>query len=384
MSSAQKSARLKSHPSSSKPMSALPSSNTRYNTRATTKSIRNDHSINSTSTITTNNTNANDGTNSNLITSHQSVKLKRDTTTDVTGIWFEIFTKQMFKNFQRSIYPIITSIINNTEHSNHPFTKQWYAMQCKQPIHDNTTFATLKRVFQFEDVKSYAAFLQQCPDFERYILIRSSNQVPHGFEFGLLNQEKSHIMEYHTQYPQAMHDYSIAVVLHNDHPDPQEFQLLINIVTRLFQEFIVNYPDEEYSQLCRTWIDEGLSTINTFQDLNNLMDCMTTKELYNILITSAALQENAYLQWTADSLHLYLHRDYDSIKTIPIPTGDYNYIQHEIHLQYFHNLVFQTIVRWSTQMMNTSFISLLRNGKTPYIRGCKLHQHGKKSDHSLA
>jgi hypothetical protein len=59
-----------------------------------TKSIRNDHSINSTSTITTNDTNANNGTNSNLTISHPSVKLKRDTTTDVTGIWFEICTKK--------------------------------------------------------------------------------------------------------------------------------------------------------------------------------------------------------------------------------------------------------------------------------------------------
>jgi hypothetical protein len=75
---------------------------------------------------------------------------------------------------------------------------------------------------------------------------------------------------------------------------------------------------------------------------------MTPNELYHILTASAALQENAYVQWTTNSLHLYLHHEYDNIKTNPIPTGDYIYIQHKIHLQYFHNLVFKTIISWST------------------------------------
>ena len=142
------------------------------------------------------------------------------------AIWFEICTKQMFQNFQRSIYPIVQNITSQQEHMHHAFTKQWLHMNTKCNITEHTTFASLKRHFAFDDIISYATFLQQCPQIDRYVIIRPAKRSKHAIEFGLVPPDGQSTQEPITQESDIWQDYIINVIITNKKSDSLEIKEL--------------------------------------------------------------------------------------------------------------------------------------------------------------
>jgi hypothetical protein len=153
-------------------------------------------------------------------------------------IWFEICTSNMFKNFQRYIYPLIISIVEKPEYQQHPFIKQWNDMRNKYVINERTSFPTLKRHFHFEDVKAYATFIQQCPEIKQYIIIRPVKHIPHGIEFGIKPKQND------PQESDDLTSYDMITKLTTE-SDLQEITLFITIVVTLLQDHLLTYPDDE-------------------------------------------------------------------------------------------------------------------------------------------
>ncbi len=92
-------------------------------------------------------------------------------------------------------------------------------MQTQHMIDEDTTFIKIKCLFKVDDVKGYAAVIQQSPNIEQHIIIHFAQQIPHGFEFGIIPKE----------LPQSTHDlqdYSMAISFNIKYHNSQELQHL--------------------------------------------------------------------------------------------------------------------------------------------------------------
>ncbi len=271
---------------------------------------------------------------------------------DDSNIWFEICSATMFQNFQRTVYPIIQEFVTNIDNEHHNFVIKWNAMQMIYTISEKTTFISIKRHHKFTDVKSYVAFLQQCPAINHHIIIRPTSTNSQGFEYGIISAATELQQEYLTQTLSDLHECTIIATISADTPTTSDVIKLIHIITLILQEYILLYPDDDLSNTYRTWLEEGLSQLETLEELTDLMECSDLYELYYILGNTKALQESTRFEWKDKTLSVYLHNDYDTNKPILQPTGEYNYIQHDQHLQIFHSKIFKSIFSWSTDPNN--------------------------------
>jgi hypothetical protein len=91
------------------------------------------------------------------------------------------------------------------------------------------------------------------PELDKYISIHFPTQISQGFEFGIVPQSPPVTID--TFNPQ---DYSlIASIAVNNHT-PQELQNFLNILTKLFCDYIATNPDGENSLMYRMWLADGV------------------------------------------------------------------------------------------------------------------------------
>jgi hypothetical protein len=312
-------------------------------------------------------------TNAMVVTVNNNNTISTMTTTEnkpsqlnICDIWFEICTPNMFKNFQRVAHQTITNIINKPEHSTHPFVQQWCTMLKQHIINDKTTFTILKRKFHFHDVKAYAAFLQQCPGFSDHIIIRPTTQASNGFEFGTITPETD-IQD--TWNPQ---DYTLILTVPNDTNTSDTAHTLIRFIIRYIQIYITTYPDDPHSSTYRSWLDDGFSDNSSLPEFMDLAETSSIHDIYCIFNTAKMLPAFAILEWKNDALTFSIHHDHNMSQPILVPNGDYIYIQHDMHLQSFHNNIFNFLSNWSTskenhdQMLSQKWITGINEGLTEH------------------
>ncbi len=100
-------------------------------------------------------------------------------------IWFEIFSPNMFSSFQNTNLQIIEMIIKNQPDEDDFITK-WMQLTMTHGINGKSSFSKIKRCAHIDNLKAYIAFIQQCPNLDKYVIIQPSATNLNCFEFGLL------------------------------------------------------------------------------------------------------------------------------------------------------------------------------------------------------
>jgi len=91
----------------------------------------------------------------------------------------------MFSSFQNTNLQIIEMIIKNQPDEDDFITK-WMQLTMTHGINGKSSFSKIKRCAHIDNLKAYIAFIQQCPNLDKYVIIQPSATNLNCFEFGLL------------------------------------------------------------------------------------------------------------------------------------------------------------------------------------------------------
>jgi|NOAtaT_6_FD_contig_51_1727124_length_2739_multi_4_in_0_out_0_4 hypothetical protein len=215
----------------------------------------------------------------------------------------------MFYNFQTTMFNIIEEIANNQQHHHDEFIQQWKHLTAKHGVNGKSSFTKIKHSFKFDDLKAYITFLQQCPDLDDYIIIRSASKGMHCYEFGTLQKQASK--------EERLHDYTLIFTLLPGEQDQQDITELIALFTKLLNDYIVTYPNHPQSNTYRDWLDGDFTDITSAPELLKITECITLRHLIKMLQSTQFLQQKLIIKWNHDIIEFHLSNNYNLTSDTP-------------------------------------------------------------------
>ena len=162
-------------------------------------------------------------------------------------------------------FSIIENIISSQEHHSHSFTTQCQNLIDNNGIYEKTSFAKIKCCAEFEDMKAYISFLQKCSTLDQYIIIWPTGNGNNCFECGVIDTAVSP--------EKTLENYQFIFTIIPDDADTQDVTLIIH-------EYIVQFPDHDYSRTYRDCLDRNFIDILT---LSELLDVTETQTLHRLI-----------------------------------------------------------------------------------------------------
>jgi hypothetical protein len=110
--------------------------------------------------------------------------------------WMETVTAGKIDLFQKAIYNAVEKIVKQPEYINHPFAKKWRDLKKipKTPMSSTIAWRSIKVILGIKDIFEYKAFLQQCPQLNKYIRIQPSVTTNRGFDWGIYEHRKNAVV----------------------------------------------------------------------------------------------------------------------------------------------------------------------------------------------
>jgi hypothetical protein len=215
--------------------------------------------------------------------------------------WLQIYTQWTFEQMHLQLYPIVENILKSKLNREHPFQTKWRQLQAagnKYPMTKNSSWRTIKLLLDIEDISQYRDFIGTCPMIEEYVYLKnkSKNQV----EFGVLHTKKTE------NDPMDSNEINPMEILSTQEMVTAHLKKLLTTFVNCLKKYMEEH-DDEYSELCQEWFDNGLHQENTMKDIQTICNISSQEDFYMLLKLSPALQEK----------YEVMKKDNDEIELIP-------------------------------------------------------------------
>jgi len=248
-------------------------------------------------------------------TKHTRATSTNDDRTDISNDRFEIASLRTFDKFHGRMYHVIHSIVHKSQNQGNKFCIEWIKAE-KHPSHvfdEKATFRTIQKLFKIKNLQEYREFLLNCPEISNYVTTRNRDTDGISFEFDYFFHQPKRpvpIKPVASDTTTTVKDsnvanptYAEAVMLAEDSKpaakpnldvntavdsegyiscvgNKDDFGALMNKVWLIMSSYAVAMPHDDASTLWTKWVDQGLTSNSTFQDVKRITAMPGLDEFY--------------------------------------------------------------------------------------------------------
>jgi hypothetical protein len=214
--------------------------------------------------------------------------------------WLQIYTPGTFHQLHLQVFNIIECITQQDTFRGHPFTQEWIKLKksmSKYPLTAELSWRTRKLALNIKEIHQYKDFAVKCPTIEKHIYLKGKSKTT--MEFGIIQYGEEALKMQAVDQPQdtANPAEPKETVSNIKNMDSKHLRNILSVVLPYLENYSKMY-DDDYADLCKEWLAQGLQATTSPADLQSICDIESINDLYMLLRVSPALPESVIVSKT--------------------------------------------------------------------------------------
>lgn len=286
-----------------------------------------------------------------------------------TEQWKTRHTAATFPKLHGTVYQYIDLLVKQNPKS--PYSQQWRRLtdskQDSQSMFKRMNWTQIGNCLGIKDFHQYCEFVMKCPEIKTYLKLTVHKGA---FELTTLKPWNSIDTASSTEYKNIecstqgeTDSVSIATldtimeVRNTCDESSTKISELLSEVLPAFKNYIAKQPEDRYARLCQEWLDKGLKTTSTAEEIYKICELKNLEDFYYLLRLSPALKLSMNLQFIDNTIHYTVISTLKEVEphqssAILTPTAvisSTSKIDDAITWTNFHRKVMPIIVSWQPE-----------------------------------